>query len=238
MTTQYAFFADVHGNYPAMEAVLDDIASRGIQTIYFLGDMAGKGPSSAEVIDRIRFDERITAVYGNWDRLVSGNYQGQSGPWYRERLTAEQLDYLRALPRDITLTVAGRLVRAYHGRFTIPHVVMPVDGRPAIQQALDAVGASDITIMADSHHPFMVMQNGRMLVNTGSTGNPCDRVPKASYYILTDRNGVLESAHIRVDYDIERAVADALATPDLPMQDCYIQELRQAVYMRLKPREV
>ena len=39
-----AIISDIHGNLPALEAVLADIAARGINRIYGLGDLAGKGP--------------------------------------------------------------------------------------------------------------------------------------------------------------------------------------------------
>ncbi len=232
---QIAFFADVHGNLPAMEAVAADIRRRGIEEVYFLGDMVGKGPSGAEVLEMVRTIS-TQAVYGNWDRLVSGNYQGHGSGWFRSRLSEEQLGYLRGLPRDLELWVAGRHLRAYHGRFTIPRVVMPYDGRKEIRQAQAAVGEADITVMADAHHPFLVMNEGKMLVNTGSAGNPCDLVPKCSYFILREEGSTLESCHIRLDYDVERAVALALEAEALPMQEEYVQELRRGVYMRFKPR--
>ena len=232
---QIAFFADIHSNLPALRAVMEDIRGRGVEEVYFLGDMVGKGPSGTQVVDLIR-GFCTEAVYGNWDRLVSGNYQGYGGPWFKAQLREDQLAYLRALPRDLLLEVAGRRVRAYHGRFTIPHVVLPYDGRKSVQQAQEAVGEADVTIMADSHHPFLVMNEGKMLVNTGSAGNPCDKVPKCSYFLLREEGTRLEAAHVRLDYDVEEAVRLALAAEGLPMQEEYVQELRRGVYMRFKPR--
>ena len=45
---QIAIFADIHSNLPALETVLADIRQRGIETIYCLGDLIGKGPDSCE----------------------------------------------------------------------------------------------------------------------------------------------------------------------------------------------
>ena len=69
MSRSAAFLSDVHGNLPALEAVLADIDARGIDEIYFLGDVLGKGQSVHEVLDLLRRRCR-GAVYGNWDRLV------------------------------------------------------------------------------------------------------------------------------------------------------------------------
>lgn len=45
-----AVISDIHGNLPALEAVLKDIKKQNIERIYCLGDLAGKGPSPAEVV--------------------------------------------------------------------------------------------------------------------------------------------------------------------------------------------
>ncbi len=45
--TEIALVADLHGNLPAVEAVDADIRARGIEKIWCLGDVVGKGPSSA-----------------------------------------------------------------------------------------------------------------------------------------------------------------------------------------------
>ncbi len=47
-----AIISDIHGNIPALESVLADITKRNINSIFCLGDLAGKGPSGAEVVDR------------------------------------------------------------------------------------------------------------------------------------------------------------------------------------------
>jgi len=51
---------------PALEAVLVDINNRNINTIFCLGDLAGKGPSAAEVVDKIRKQCEVV-IKGNWD---------------------------------------------------------------------------------------------------------------------------------------------------------------------------
>lgn len=49
-----AIISDIHGNVPALNAVLEDIKRRNIKRIFCLGDLAGKGPSSAEAVDLVR----------------------------------------------------------------------------------------------------------------------------------------------------------------------------------------
>ena len=61
-----AIISDIHGNLPALEAVLLDIERRGIKRIICLGDLVGKGPDSAAVVDRIK-EVCESVVQGNWD---------------------------------------------------------------------------------------------------------------------------------------------------------------------------
>jgi predicted phosphodiesterase len=240
MRTQAAFLADVHGNLPALEAVLADIARRGVENVYFLGDVLGKGPAVGEVISLLRAS-CAGAVYGNWDRLVLTAEDGErfGVPYYRERLTGADRAYVETLPETLALDFCGRSVLAYHGRHSIDCVVTPMfnNERANVEKAMYRFGPHDVTIMGDAHHPFIFTHQGRYLMNTGAVGNPCDRITQASYLILTDEDGVFSAQHVRVPYDRARAVGLALRTPELPMLSSYINETATARYSRsYKPK--
>ena len=235
MKREAAFLSDVHGNLPALEAVLADLSRRGITEVYFLGDVLGKGPAVGEVISLLR--ARCSgAVYGNWDKLVlhGKDVERFGASYYRERLSAEDRAYLLSLPESLEIDFCGRSVLMYHGRFSINCVVTPMfnNSRDNVEKALYRFGPHDITLMGDAHHPFMLTHQGRFLMNTRAVGNPCDRMPLASYLILRDENGVFSSEHVRVPYDLSRAVSIALHTPQLPMLETYINETVTAVYSR------
>ena len=235
MSRHIAFFSDVHGNLPALEAVLEDMKRRNLTEIYFLGDVMGKGPSVTEPLHLIR-KYSTAATYGNWDRLVIKlpNNEKFGATFYDKRLSDDDRQYLAHLPETICLDFEGRSVCAYHGRFSVPKVVTPMfnNERENVEEAMYHFGPHDITIMGDSHHPFFFTHQGRFLMNTGAVGNPCDKMPLASYLILHDENGVFSSQHIRVPYDVNRAVSIALHTPDLPDIETYITEIVTARYHR------
>ena len=205
-----------------------------------IGDVLGKGPSVHEVLDLLRRRCR-GAVYGNWDRLVLYSPEGErfGAPYYRERLTEAERAYLAALPETLELDFAGKRVLGYHGRFSIDRVVTPMfnNERENVEKAMYRFGPHDVTIMGDAHHPFLLTHQGRFLMNTGAVGNPCDRIPQASYLILHERGGAFSSEHVRVPHDLARAVSLALHAPDLPMLETYIRETITAVYSRsYKPK--
>jgi protein phosphatase len=49
-----ALISDIHGNVPALQATLRDIARRRIHRIFCLGDLVGKGPHGEKVVDMCR----------------------------------------------------------------------------------------------------------------------------------------------------------------------------------------
>src|SRR5450759_202818 len=75
-----ALFSDIHGNLPALDAVLDSIAAAGVRELFCLGDLVGYGPDPEGVIDRIRA-RRILTVRGNYDEGI-GMRRGECGCYY------------------------------------------------------------------------------------------------------------------------------------------------------------
>lgn len=77
-----AIFSDIHGNLPALDAVLADIAAQKPDVIYCLGDLVGYGASPNETTERIR-SRGIPTIMGNYDDGV-GFDRDECGCAYRE----------------------------------------------------------------------------------------------------------------------------------------------------------
>jgi predicted phosphodiesterase len=110
---RYGLISDIHGNLVALDAVLAEIDTAGVDQVICLGDLAVMGPQPAEVIDRIR-SRGVEAILGNTDAWLLPESTlpvepPTSGPaidltaWTAEHLTAEQFDFLRNLPVDIAI---------------------------------------------------------------------------------------------------------------------------------------
>ena len=59
-----AVFSDIHGNYQALDAILNDVKKKSVDEIIFLGDSVSLGPSPYECIDRL-MKKNITFINGN-----------------------------------------------------------------------------------------------------------------------------------------------------------------------------
>jgi predicted phosphodiesterase len=90
----FAVISDIHSNLEALTAVLADIESRGIKTIYCLGDVVGYGSNPKECLDLI-IEKTEWCVLGNHDYAVfyeptNFNYAAeQASFWTREVLETE-----------------------------------------------------------------------------------------------------------------------------------------------------
>lgn len=234
-TDRIALISDIHGNLPALESVLGDIARRGIGRVMCLGDLAGKGPDGARVIDICR--ERCEAVIlGNWDEGLAGDHPALQ--WYRDEAGPERCAWLGSLPFSLDLTLGTMRVRLVHASPQgVYNRVLPSASYDVLFAMFDNTPETgegpipDVVAYGDIHTVYMWSLRHKTLVNVGSVGNPLD-VPLATYAVLeapSDPPGPISVSLVRVPYDIERAIADAeaVAMPDL---EAYAGELRTARY--------
>jgi len=234
-----ALISDIHGNMPALEAVLDDIRNRGITRIFCLGDLIGKGPHPDRVVDICREVCEVT-VRGNWDDAIGKHYDNPTLIWQQQRLGQERLDYLAGLPNTFDFVFSGRKVRLFHasqkGVYYRVHAWDPEEKHLAMFAATDFTGNTfvpDTVGYADIHQVYYRNYRGRVLFNVGSVGNPLDE-PLAAYAIMEgnyndDSPGYFSVNLVRLTYDIERAIQQAL-DEKMPETAAYANELRTAVY--------
>lgn len=215
-----ALISDLHGNDLALEAVLADVRRRGVEQIACLGDTATLGPHPREVLARLR-DLSCPCIVGNHDAflhdpdLVRSYNEApvitEAVLWCRDRLTAEELDFVGTFVAtwELPLDGAGRLVLC-HGT-PRSHMEDLLSTTPP--EAVDAMLAGcEATVIAAGHtHIQMLRQHrGILLVNPGSVGMPFEeyvfgKVPKLLPYaewacVEAERGRVSVSLH-RVELD-------------------------------------
>lgn len=226
-----AFLGDLHGNRPATEAIAAALDKHRPDRLVFMGDAVGKGPSNAFTCDWVRAHCDL-AVGGNWDYGI-GAKQYSADQYFWHQLGEERMRFLRELPIEAELTLAGIRFRLYHGRPLMPLMVAETPksilAMPFESDAGERFGG---VIFADSHRPFVRTLNEGYVINTGSVGNNLG-VVRAHALLLeaeSEQAGELSIQLLSVPYDVEAAIRDA--DPDLPHREEYIQELRTGRYAR------
>jgi predicted phosphodiesterase len=239
-----ALISDVHGNLTALEAVLADIAARGITRIFNLGDSVGKGPRGAEVVDRVR-DVCEVSIRGNWDDFIDRLGDDlQELAWWRDELSPEQRAWLAAQQLSHDLLVSGRRIRLFHASAQSPHVRVwaehtdeEFDGMFRATEMTGDGPEPTVVGYGDLHDTYIRSRRGRTIFNVGSVGNPLDE-PTPSYAIVEGAVGAekpapLNVSFVRVPYDVDAEVAVAFER-GMPQADVWAVELRTGVYRRFQ----
>jgi putative phosphoesterase len=215
-----AILSDMHGNLPALEAVLDDIQAQGIKQIYHLGDLVGYNPFPNETVALVAARE-IPGITGNYDQAVLALVPDPIGEllnaritpmgkelyaWTVQALTAQTREFLLAQPRERSLAKGKWRLRLTHGSPRhIRDYVRPSWPEEMVADLLNEV-EEDILLTGHTHIPIIRPVQGKWLLNPGSVGFPKDGNPLASYMIL-ELGEAVNPAIRRVPYDIERTIA-------------------------------
>ncbi|WP_209122190.1 metallophosphoesterase [Alkalihalobacillus sp. BA299] len=241
-----AVISDIHGNTPALHAVLKDIEKRHITHIICLGDLVGKGPHSSLSIDIIKENcEKV--VMGNWDDIITKEPKFEALRWHQQQLRNDQVNYLKKLPFSVDFYMSGRLIRLFHASpRSVFERVQPWDSlekrlslftNSELTENLADEKEPDVVGYGDVHNAYVQNLQGKTLFNCGSVGNPLE-ITQASYAILegeyqSEQLRSFSIQFVRVPYDIDLAIQQAKDV-NMPELEDYIKELTTARYRGLK----
>jgi putative phosphoesterase len=214
-----ALIGDIHANLPALEAVLTHANERGVEAIWNVGDFVGYGAFPDEVVQRVRQSDAVSII-GNYDLKVlrfkkkQKKWRKSKHPrkffafgWAYANLSKESREYLRSLPQEMRLDVAGKRVLLTHASpASNEEPLTPLTPQERLRELAQMANA-DVIICGHSHQPFTSYVDGVWFINTGSVGRPDDGDSRAGYAILTLEQSNLEVRHYRVEYDVEKVVA-------------------------------
>ena len=211
----FAVIADMHGNLPALEAVLNDLASVHTDAIYFAGDFVNRGPQSGAVVERA-MTLGLPAISGNHDTWLAKLARGERLPgnwddswWTPQRLavgelTPPRLAWLNALPEQLHIELPGAApVLLVHGS---PRHAREGMGRMfSDAQAAEALhDISERTVIgAHIHYPWERRVDGAHIVVIGAVGCPFNNDINAQYGLFTWDGDEWRFEHRSVSYDHE-----------------------------------
>lgn len=199
-----AAISDIHGNLPALEAVLADVEREEVDAIVVVGDTIS-GPWAAEAFDLLK-DLEATVVRGNADREVierSDRY-GPLTRWSADRMGDERLAFAASWPLTSELDIDGL------GRVLVCHSTPesedPIYTRITPEAEITALfGGVDAPVVLCGHTHMQydrTLANGLRIVNSGSVGLPYEGERGAFWALLGP-----DVEFRRSSYDVEAAVA-------------------------------
>jgi predicted phosphodiesterase len=212
---------DIHGNLPALDAALRDVADAGATQIVVGGDVM-PGPLHVESLRRLRsLDIPVHFIHGNGDREAIAHRSGGGTPtlpeplrrllrWTGEQLSNEEAAFVEAWPATVTLAINGI------GDVLFCHATPRNDTDIFTAQTPDApliplfanIDAA-LIVCGHTHMTFDRTIGGARVVNAGSVGMPLGE-PGAHWLLLGP------SVETRLTtYDTARA-AECIRKSDYP----------------------
>lgn len=209
---QVAALYDVHGNLPALEAVLADPRLAEVEAIVCGGDLVA-GPMPSECLERLEaLGERVYFVRGNGDREVVAA-RGSTGSgmfrWCAERLGRARLERAERWPLTLTVEI-GELGRVLFCHATPSSDTTIVTAITPAEEAVSAFGEAGAGVVVCGHVHVRYdrqLTPALRLVNPGSVGAPYEGAAGA-YWALLGPDVEL----CRTPYDVDAAVARIAAS--------------------------
>jgi len=189
-----AVLADIHGNLPALEAVLEDVAAQQPDEVLVGGDLVGRGPCGKNVVQRIT-EKGWRGVRGNHeDYLLAFRHKRvrshwlTAPEWTAARWMAAELDEAAARTIEgLPLTLSSRLapeLRLVHGSpRSNSEGIGPWTSRQRMETHLAAV-TETVLVCGHTHRSLECRLPTGVVANVGSVGLPFNRDRRAQYALF------------------------------------------------------
>lgn len=210
-----AILADIHGNLPAIETVIQHIDAWAPDRVVVAGDVVNRGPRPLECLQLVLERERSAGwlfVKGNHEDYVIKQAQpdadrggpdfeiSQSAYWTLQKLDGHLNDLL-AMPFQVALADPNE------GEVRIVHASMrgnrdgiyPETPDDELRQKIGPPPA--VLCVGHTHRPLVRQIDDTLVVNVGAVGMPFDGDGRAAYAQLSWRNGRWQVEIVRLDYD-------------------------------------
>jgi predicted phosphodiesterase len=211
-----AVIADIHGNTPALEAVLDDLGSQGPDEVLVAGDLVGRGPRGSAVIAEVRA-RGWRSVRGNHeDYLLAFRRREVPEAWWRlnewsaarwmaAELSEDDVAYLESLPLTISSDLNPDLVLTHGTPRSHSEGLGPWSSDGKLTGHLERISGS-LLVCAHTHRPMHRTLPAGQVVNVGSVGLPFNGDRRAQYAVLDLEKDRWTVRFRQVDYDLDRTL--------------------------------
>ncbi len=234
---------DIHGNLPALRAVLAEVGREGVETVVIGGDVAA-GPLPGETIEQLMaLGVRARFVRGNADREVVDAYdkgrrrpESESGPAERAaafaaaRISRNQRDFLADFRTTVVLDVdgLGPTVFCHGSPRSDTEVITTATSDERLREILSGV-AEAVVVGGHTHRQFDRRLGDHRFINAGSVGSPYEGRAGAYWALLGPNVSLRRTIYNVTDADKQ------LRSTEFPDVD---EMLRESLTDPIDPDEV
>ncbi|MEK6753647.1 MAG: metallophosphoesterase family protein [Chloroflexota bacterium] len=241
-----AFISDIHGNFTALQAVIADIKTQGVDLIICLGDTVSLGPQPREALEALRSFNGIY-IKGNHDEAILAPEQAGQHEitqhlipdlyWCRERLTSDDLEFIKSFKNTHELIFPnGVQLLAFHGSPLSRTDIIQATTPPEMLDKYFAGQTASVFIGGHSHIQMHRRYGKKLILNSGSIGNafefsfspgnPPRLLPWAEYTIIGQSGDSFDVDLRRVTFDIDKLV-NTVKESGLPGADWWLKQYQK-----------
>jgi predicted phosphodiesterase len=221
---RYLILSDIHANLAALEAVLEDAPA--FDQMWCIGDVVGYGPEPNECVEVLSEYDPV-CVAGNHDWAALGKLEvddfnpdaRRALQWTQSQLSSATRVYLEQLPetaRVESFTIVhgsprqpiweyvlhASVAAANFAYFNTRYCFVGHTHSPAIFGEHCSAEAPSALSLNVSYDGPLELQEGRLIINPGSVGQPRNNDPRASYIILDGDKKTVQ--YRRAPYPVEK----------------------------------
>ncbi len=219
-----AVFADIHGNYVALDTCINHALEQGISMFLFLGDYVGElayPEKTMKMLYEYREKYDCTFIKGNKEDYWI-DYRENGGKTYSwadnnsttgmllyayKHLSEYDIDFFESLPIQQKMTLDGyKPFIICHGSPYSAREKMSADAERTYE-IMDSF-EEELIICGHSHEQGKIVHNKRVLLNPGSVGVPFHSAGKSQYLILHGSMEGWKEEFISLEYDIDMIIRD------------------------------
>lgn len=227
--------SDIHGNFPALQAIIKHFSEISFDAVCNCGDSTVYAPFPNETLHWLK-SNKVYSILGNTDRKVIKLLKGKTFKkprkaekrimydWTAENLDSSARTYLLSLKKSLQISIADHTIGLYHGSPDHPNKFLFPDTDPERFAELADMCSSDIIITGHSHTPYHKCIGHTHFINPGSVGRMFDYNPAASCAVLSIDNKTVQVEHYRIPWLIKRTVKE--------LQKCDLPEIYQSMYIQ------
>ena len=215
---------DIHGNLPALEAVLREIETANVDRIVVGGDIV-PGPMPHEALDRLlNLKIPMDFIHGNGEIAVLQFLAGEKPAampervwplieWNAQKLSAAERGVIRKWPRTVEIDIdpLGRVLFCHATPRSETEIFTELTSDGRLRNILAGVEA-DLVVCGHTHMQFDRTIDNIRVINSGSVGMPFGE--RGAYWLLLGR----EIEFCRTKYDFA-AAADRIRATDYPQAE-------------------
>ena len=226
-----AVLSDIHGNKPALDAVLDDAEKENVDQILILGDLITDFPRHTNIIlDTVRSLD-AWVIRGNREEYLIAKSKNESvDDWqsYKQfsslydtwrMLRDEDIRYLESLPSQIACVYDDNFsFRMVHGS-PFPEIGLLLEEHAGqIERSLESI-AEKYLLCGHTHRPFQMNFTNKTILNPGSVGMNFTGNSSAQYAIIDCEDSEIVIEMKEIPYDFEWLKREA-STDDFWVKTC------------------